>query len=59
MIKIIDGAYLGSNVTILESIVIGQNTIIGAQSLVNRNISNGVIAFGAPCKARKKNNYGC
>ena len=54
-IKINDGAYLGSNVTVLESIVIGWNTIIGARSLVNRNIPDDVTAFGVPCNVMKVN----
>ena len=54
-IKIKDGAYLGSNVTILESVVIGSNTVIGAQSLVNRDIPNHVTAFGIPCRVKKNN----
>ena len=49
-IKINDGAYLGSNITVLESVYIGSNTIIGAKSLVNKSIPNGVTAFGVPCK---------
>ena len=51
-IKINDGAYLGSNVTVLESVVIGRNTIIGARSLVNKDIPGDVTAFGLPCKVR-------
>lgn len=54
-IKINDGTYLGSNVTVLESVAIGRNTIIGAQSLVNKGITNDVTAFGIPCKVRKNN----
>ena len=55
-IKINDGAYLGSNVTVLESVDIGSNTIIGAKSLVNKDISDGFTAFGVPCKMIKSNN---
>ena len=51
-IKILDGAYLGSNVTVLESVDIGSNTIIGAKSLVNKDISDGFTAFGVPCKVQ-------
>ena len=54
-IKINDGAYLGSNVTVLESVVIGRNTIIGARSLVNKGIPGDVTAFGVPCKVREDN----
>jgi len=52
-IKINDGAYFGSNVTVLESVNIGSNTIIGAKSLVNKDISDGFTAFGVPCKIIK------
>tara|TARA_Y200000002_G_C22374215_1_gene534397 strand:+ start:123 stop:659 length:537 start_codon:yes stop_codon:yes gene_type:complete len=48
-----EGTYIGSNVTILHATKIGSNTIIGALSLVNRNIKNNVIAFGIPCKEKK------
>ena len=51
-IKINDGAYLGSNVTVLESVIIGSQSIIGAKSLVNRDIQDHVIAFGVPCKVQ-------
>jgi len=54
-IKINNGAYLGSNVTVLESVDIGSNTIIGAKSLVNKDISDGFTAFGVPCKVREDN----
>ena len=52
-INILDGVYLGSNVTVLESVNIGSNTIIGAKSLVNKDISDGFTAFGVPCKMIK------
>jgi len=51
-IKINDGAYLGINVTVLESVNIGSQSIIGAKSLVNRDIQDHVIAFGVPCKVQ-------
>ena len=54
-IHINDGAYLGSNVTVLESVVIGRNTIMGARSLVNKGIPRDVTAFGVPCKVRENN----
>jgi maltose O-acetyltransferase len=52
-IKINDGAYLGSNVTVLECVTIGSYSIIGAKSLVNKDISDGFTAFGVPCKMIK------
>jgi maltose O-acetyltransferase len=52
-INILDGVYIGSNVTVLECVSIGTNSIIGAKSLVNKDISDGFTAFGVPCKIIK------
>ena len=35
-------------------VTIGSNTIIGAGSVVNRNIPDGVIAAGNPCRVIRK-----
>ena len=55
-IKILDGVYLGSNVTVLERITIGPNSIIGASSLVNKDLPSNIVGFGIPCKVQKKIN---
>ena len=55
-ITIEDGAYIGTGVTILENVVIGKKTIIGAFSLVNRPIPANQKAFGVPCKVQAKLN---
>ena len=48
---------IGSHSTILPGISIGENSIIGAHSLVNKNIPDNVVAHGVPCRvARKLNN---
>ena len=39
--------------TIIENIVIGENTIIGAGSLVTKNVPSEVIAYGIPAKIIK------
>ena len=49
IISINDGAYLGLNVTVLESVSIGKNCIVGANSLVNNDLPDNVIAHGVPC----------
>lgn len=41
---------IGSHSTILPGVTIGKNSIIGAHSLVNTDIPDNVIAFGAPAK---------
>jgi len=48
---------IGSHSTILPGISIGENSIIGAHSLVNKDIPDNVVAFGSPAKVvRKLNN---
>lgn len=56
-IKILDGVYLGSNVILLECITIGPNSIIGASSLVNKDLPNNIVGFGIPCKVKKELNH--
>jgi len=45
---------IGSHSTILPGVTIGINSIIGAHSLVNRDIPNDVFAFGVPAKIIRK-----
>ncbi len=42
--------WIGANVTVLPGVTIGNNTIIGAGSVVNKDIPDNVIAAGNPCK---------
>ena len=45
-----DNVWVGANSTILGGVTIGQNSIIGAGSVVTKNIPDNVIAVGKPCK---------
>ena len=45
---------IGSHSTILPGVSIGKNSIIGAHSLVNKNIPDNVVAFGMPAKVVRK-----
>ena len=45
---------IGSHSVIMPGVTIGENSIIGACSLVNRSIPDNVIAFGVPVKAIKE-----
>tara|TARA_S200000501_G_scaffold371150_1_gene413649 strand:- start:18 stop:428 length:411 start_codon:yes stop_codon:yes gene_type:complete len=47
---------IGSHTTILPGVTIGKNSIIGAHSLVNKNIPDNVVAFGVPAKVIRKFN---
>ena len=45
---------IGSHSTILPGVSIGKNSIIGAHSLVNKDIPDNVVAFGVPVKVVRK-----
>lgn len=49
-----DNVWIGGNVTVLPGVTIGSDVVIGAGSLVNKDIPDGVIAFGNPCKVYRK-----
>lgn len=49
-IEIKNGAWLCSNVTVLPGVTIGENSVIGAGSVVTKDIPDNVIAMGTPCK---------
>lgn len=49
-----DNVWIGASVTVLPGVTIGSNTVIGAGSLVNRDIPDGVVAVGNPCRVLRK-----
>jgi len=59
-VSTIDGSYgevllkrnckIGSHSTVLPGVSVGENSIVGAHSLVNSNIPDNVVAFGVPAK---------
>ena len=42
--------WVGSNVSILPGVTIGDNTVIGAGAVVDRDIPANTVAVGVPCK---------
>jgi len=52
-IEIEDNVWLGEGVKILKGVHIGKNTVIGAGSVVTKNIPANVIAAGNPCRIIK------
>lgn len=46
--------WLGANVTVLPGVTIGENSVIGAGSVVTKDIPANVIAVGVPCKVLRK-----
>lgn len=49
-----DNVWIGTNVSVLPGVIIGSNTVIGAGSVVNKDIPSGVVAAGNPCKVIRK-----
>ena len=49
-IAIGDDVWIGGNVVILPGVKIGDNVVIGAGSVVTKDIPENVIAMGNPCK---------
>jgi acetyltransferase-like isoleucine patch superfamily enzyme len=47
---ICDGAIIGGGAVILPRIVIGKNSVIGAGSVVTKDVPHGVVALGAPAR---------
>ena len=54
-VKIEDFASIGANATILPDLNIGKNSIIGAGSVVTKDVKPNEIVFGNPAKFYKKN----
>jgi acetyltransferase-like isoleucine patch superfamily enzyme len=46
--------WIGGNVTILPGVTIGDEAVIGAGSVVTKDIPAGVVAVGNPCKVLRK-----
>lgn len=49
-----DNVWIGVNTVILKGVTIGKNSVIGASSLVVKDIPANVIAGGNPCKVLKQ-----
>lgn len=45
-----DNVWLGYGVVVLKGVTIGENSVIGARSVVTHDIPANVIAAGNPCK---------
>ena len=53
-ITIEDNCWIASNVTIVGGVTIGEGSVIGAGSVVTRSIPKNSLAFGNPCKVKRK-----
>lgn len=49
-IRIGDDCWLGAGVIVLPGVTIGRGSVIGAGSVVTKDIPENVVAFGVPCR---------
>lgn len=58
--KVIIGKYsaVSLNATVFDRLVIGENTVIGAASLVTKNIPDNVLAYGNPARIIRSRHNG-
>ncbi len=50
-----DHAHIGSGGVVIQNLAIGPKAVVGAGSVVTKNIRKNMVAYGNPCKERKKN----
>lgn len=56
-VEIQEGAWIGEKVCIMPGVTIGKKAVIGAGSIVTKNIPEYSIAVGNPCRVIKKYNF--
>jgi acetyltransferase-like isoleucine patch superfamily enzyme len=56
-VKIGNDVWLPARNIVLPNVTIGNNSVIGIGSIVNRDIPEGSLAAGSPCKVIKENYY--
>lgn len=49
-----DNVFIGMHCMVLKGVTIGKNSIIGAGSIVTKDIPSNVVAVGVPCKVIRK-----
>ena len=53
-IKVGSNVWIGGNVCVMPGVTIGDNVVIGAGSVVNKDIPSNCVAVGNPCKVIKE-----
>ena len=56
-VKIGNNVWLPARSVVLPNVTIGDDTVIGIGSIINRDIPSGSFAAGSPCKVIKENCY--
>lgn len=53
-ISVGDNVWIGGGVQVLPGVTIGSNVVIGSGSVVNKDVPDGVVAAGNPCRVIRK-----
>ena len=53
-VKICDGAWIGGGAIILPGVTIGKGCVIGAGSVVTRDVEDNCVAVGNPCRVIRR-----
>ena len=53
-VRIGDNVWIGANASIMPGVTIGENSVIGAGSVVTRDIPANVVAVGNPCRVLRE-----
>jgi maltose O-acetyltransferase len=53
-VSIEDGVWLGGRAIVCPGVTIGANTVVGAGSVVTRDLPSNVVAVGSPCRVIRK-----
>lgn len=56
-VSIGDGSYIGINAVIVGNVKIGKHCVIGANSVVTKDVPDYCVAVGSPAKVIKKMRY--
>jgi len=51
-VRVGDHTWIASDVTILRGVQVGAHCVVGARSLLTRDLPDGTLAYGAPARAR-------
>lgn len=52
-----DGTWIGTNVVVVGNVRIGKNCVIGANSVVTKDVPDYCVAAGSPCRIVKKYDF--
>ena len=53
-VRIGSNCWLGAGVIVLPGVTIGDNTVVGAGSVVTKDLPSGVVAVGNPCRVMRE-----